>query len=414
MDFARLWGLFEQYQVAFVSVTQQLNTTTSTGRLMLNVLMSFAQFEREIISERTSDKMCAARRKGKWMGGPPILGYNLDRERHCILVNPDEVPMVREIFNLYIQDQSALKVAEELNRRGWMTKSWIRKNGKRVEGTRWDKARVVRHLTNVAYIGKVLHKGELYEGEHEGIIEEHIFDQAQSILEMNGNGCGPVARNSHGALLKGLIRCGACGAAMAHTYTNKRGKLYRYYACNTRQKQGTEACESGSLPAQDVEDFVVAQIRQIGKDPQLVEAVHREALKLQQDQVPRLESELAKLKTDRQKKTKEIDRLVDVLSSSGTPLPTVRRRLKSAEETLARLDERMIELRRSIVACRAQTVDADHLRKTLEQFDPLWEVLRTAERIALVRQVVTSAVYEPATGNIALTLRYSQGHQNQD
>jgi len=371
---------------------------------MLNVLMSFAQFEREIISERTSDKMCAARRKGKWLGGPPILGYDLDREKHRLLVNPEEAEMVREIFDLYIQNQSALKVAEELNRRGWMTKSWTRKNGKAVEPTRWDKAKVLRLLSNHTYIGKVLHKGELYAGEHEAIVEAGIFEQAQSIVEMNGFGCGPANRNKHGALLKGLIRCGACGAAMAHTYTKKGDRLYRYYACNTRQKQGREACNAPSLPAQDVEDFVVEQIKKIGKDPKLVEQVYAEAVRQQKEQIPRLEAELAKLSRERQKKAGEVRRLVSVLASAESPLPSVSEHLQAAEKALAKLDGSLAELKRSLAVIRSQTIDAKHLRLTLERFEPLWEVLHFAERVALVQQVVQAIVFDPTSGHITLDL----------
>ena len=124
LDFARLIDVFDQHNVSFVSVTQQFNTATSMGRLVLNVLLSFAQFEREIISERTSDKMCAARRKGKWLGGPPILGYDVDREKHRLIINPEEAEMVRELFDQYLQRRSLLAVVQEVNHRGWTTKSY--------------------------------------------------------------------------------------------------------------------------------------------------------------------------------------------------------------------------------------------------------------------------------------------------
>jgi site-specific DNA recombinase len=237
LDFAGLMWTFERHNVSFVSVTQRFNTASSMGRLVLNVLLSFAQFEREMIAERTSDKMCAARRKGKWLGGPPILGYDLDREKHRLVINPEEVEMVREIFDLYVQRQSTIKVVEELNRRGWTTKSWVKSDGTRHEGTRWDKARLIRHLANITYPGKILHEGEVFHGEHEAIIDPGIFVQAQALITNNGNGSSPAVRNQHGTLPKGPLRCGGCGVAMAHAYTNKKGRLYRYYACNTRQKQ---------------------------------------------------------------------------------------------------------------------------------------------------------------------------------
>jgi site-specific DNA recombinase len=302
LDFLRLIELFESYGVAFVSVTQQINTATSAGKLMLHILASFAAYERSVISERTSDKMCAARRKGKWLGGPPILGYDLDREKHRLVVNPEEAEMVREMFDLYIQRQSTIKVVEELNRRSWTTKSWVKKDGTRHEGARWDKARLIRHLTNMTYTGKILHKGEVFEGEHEAIIDEGAFEQAQALIANNGNGSGPAVRNQHGALLKGLLRCGRCGAAMAHTYTKKKTRLYRYYSCNTRTKQGRSACDTPSLPAQDVEDFVVQQIRQIGQDPDLVEQVYAEALRQQQAESLKLYAEHQQLLRRRQRK----------------------------------------------------------------------------------------------------------------
>ncbi len=362
-----------------------------------------------MIGERTSDKMCAARRKGKWMGGPPILGYDKDPEAHRILVNETEAQMVREMFELYVQHQSALKVAIELNRRGWTTKSWVRKNGKRVEGSRWDKAKVLRHLTNATYIGKVLHKGELYVGEHKAIIDEDLFNRAQEIVGQNGYGCGPAVRNKHAALLKGLIRCGKCGAAMAHTYTNKGSTLYRYYVCNTRQKQGKGACDTPSLSAPDIEDFVVRQIKQIGNDPKLVEQVYAEARLQQRSEVPRLEAEYDKLYDERQRKTAEINSMVQVLSEATEPMPTVTARLRETEGLVSRMEARLHELKLQIAELKSQTIDAEHLRETLQQFDPIWDVLHMPERIALVQQVVSSAVYHADTGEIALTLNSCTG-----
>lgn len=405
LDFTRLLELFEEKGVSFVAVTQQINTTTSAGRLMLNVLMSFAQFEREIISERTSDRMCAARRKGKWVGGPPILGYDIDREHTKLLVNPGEAEMVRELFDLYLRYQSTLKVVEELNRRGWRTKSYVTKDGTRHEGSRWDKARLIRHLTYVTYTGNVLHKGEVYEGEHEAIVDQATFDRVQAMIERNSNGCNPANRNKHGALLIGLIRCAKCGAAMAHTYTNKKGKLYRYYACNTRQKQGREACDTGALPAADVEAFVVKQIRQIGQDPQLVEQVYAEAQRQQAERVPRLRAEYDKLLRQRQRCGEKIKRMVALIANADEPRSSFNEGLVATEETATALDQRLAELKSQITEAESQTIDADHLRETLQQFDPLWDVLHATERVQLVHQVVDAVRYNTDDDTISVTLR---------
>ena len=165
LDFARIMEVFEQRKVSFVSVTQQFNTATSMGRLVLNVLLSFAQFEREIIGERIRDKIAANRRKGKWTGGTPILGYDVDRTgpRPKLAVNAAEAARVREIFALYLKHGALLPVVEELVARGWMNKTWKTKAGEPVGGRPFDKCSLYALLTNPLYVGQVKHKEQVYE-----------------------------------------------------------------------------------------------------------------------------------------------------------------------------------------------------------------------------------------------------------
>src|SRR6266436_353249 len=155
LDFARLMDRFDQRAVSFVSVTQQFNTTSSLGRLTLNILLSFAEFERQIISERTRDKMSAARRKGKWVGGTPVLGYDVDPRGGRLVVNPSEARRVREIFELYRSHRSLAVVVAELAQRGWATKSWKSRRGIRHTGRPFTKASLRLLLTNATYSGNV-------------------------------------------------------------------------------------------------------------------------------------------------------------------------------------------------------------------------------------------------------------------
>jgi len=155
LDFARLMERFEQRSISFVSVTQQFNTTTSLGRLTLNILLSFAQFERELISERTRDKMSAARRKGKWVGGTPVLGYDVDPRGGRLVINEKEAERVRQIFELYRSHRSLSSVLAELAHRRWNTKSWKSKRGIRHSGRAFTKASLRMLLTNAVYAGKV-------------------------------------------------------------------------------------------------------------------------------------------------------------------------------------------------------------------------------------------------------------------
>src|SRR5262249_23047716 len=161
LDFAQLMQRFEKYNVGFVSVTQQFNTATSMGRLILNVLLSFAQFEREIISERTRDKVAATRRKGKWSGGRPPLGYNIDPHGYKLVVSEDEAVQVRAIFALYVELESLLPVVQELERRGWTHKRWKSRKGIELGGEPFTRTSLHRLLTNPIYVGKVRYKHEI-------------------------------------------------------------------------------------------------------------------------------------------------------------------------------------------------------------------------------------------------------------
>ena len=267
MDFSRLVELFDQHGVSFVSVTQQFNTTHSMGRLTLNILLSFAQFEREIISERTRDKMAATRRKGKWSGGHPILGYDVVERK--LVINEAEAACVRQIFELYLEHQSLIATIQELNRRGWKTKRWTIKKGGESGGRPFDKGNLHGLLTNVLYIGQVRYKTEFHAGEHQGIVDPVLFERVQALLQENARTDGTAARNRFAALLTGLLRCVPCNCSMPHTHTVKRKTRYRYYVCLHAQKQGWNACPSQSVPAPEIERFVIDQIRGLGRDTAL-------------------------------------------------------------------------------------------------------------------------------------------------
>src|SRR6266436_663835 len=182
LDFARLMEIFEQHGVSLVSVTQPLSTTSSLGRLTLNILLSFAQFEREMIADRTRDKMSAARRKGKWVGGIPVLGYDVAAGGGKLVVNYEEARHVRAIFALYLELQSVDKLLVELQKRRWLNKRRRRRAGNPDAGRPFTKTGLERLLANVVYIGQVRFQGENYAGEQAGIIEQAVWRQAQELL----------------------------------------------------------------------------------------------------------------------------------------------------------------------------------------------------------------------------------------
>ena len=178
LDFARIMEILDKHGATFVSVTQQLNSTGSMGRLTLNVLLSFAEFERQMICERTRDKMGAARRKGKWVGGNPVIGYDVAPRSGFLLVNPEEAQRVREIFTLYLELGSLVPVVEELDRRGWRMKSWITREGRRAGGKPIVKNSLYNVLTNWIYTEQVKYGGQIYKGERVGGLHHRFRGRA--------------------------------------------------------------------------------------------------------------------------------------------------------------------------------------------------------------------------------------------
>ncbi len=261
LDFARLIDRFDQRGVSFVSVTQQFNTTSSLGRLTLNILLSFAQFEREIIGERTRDKMSAARRKGKWVGGTPVLGYDVDVGGGRLVINEKEARRVREIFKLYKTHRSLLKVLAELGATRCTNKCWKSKRGVEHVGGPFTQATLRNLLTNATYSGKVEHKGTIYPGEHAPIVDPALWEELNAEIRARRREGSDLVRTSQNALLAGLLFCQTCERPMVATYTAKRERRFRYYVCQTARQKGWDSCPTKSVRAALIEDAVVAQLR---------------------------------------------------------------------------------------------------------------------------------------------------------
>ncbi len=266
-DFARIVDAFERHNVSFVSVTQAFNTTTSMGRLTLNILLSFAQFEREVIGERIRDKFAASRARGLWMGGTPPLGYDVVARK--LVVNETEAKLVRLIFSRFLRVGSATKLAQELRRAGHTTKTWTTQNGRHRPGKPLDKGALYKILGNRVYLGEAVHKGTPYPGEHEAIIDRAIWDKVHAILATNTVMRANHSRAQTPALLKGLLFAPG-GHAMTPSHTRKAGKLYRYYVATDAIRQGYSGCAVRAVPAAEVEEAVIAQVRHLLQTPEII------------------------------------------------------------------------------------------------------------------------------------------------
>jgi DNA invertase Pin-like site-specific DNA recombinase len=259
MDFAKLVEVMDAHGVTFVSVTQSFNTTTSMGRLTLNILLSFAQFEREVIGERIRDKFAASRARGMWMGGKVPLGYDVANRK--LVVNEAEAIRVRRVFQLSVETGLGTETARRLQAEGITSKT----------GRPLDKGDVYKVLNNRTYVGEVAHKGNIYRGEHQAVVPRELWDRAHAILQVSPRSRAGQNRQHAPALLKGVI-FGVDGRALSPTHCVKNGRLYRYYVAQ-RVLKGCADAEDGlvrRVSAAEIEAAVVDQVRALLRQPEVV------------------------------------------------------------------------------------------------------------------------------------------------
>jgi site-specific DNA recombinase len=264
-DFAKIVEILDARGASFVSVTQQFNTTTSMGRLTLNVLLSFAQFEREVIGERIRDKIAASKKKGMWMGGVPPLGYRV-QDRKLVIVD-SEAEIVRSIFRRYAELGSVRLLKAELEAQGIKSKSWTSAAGRLIGGKPFSRGALYLMLRNRTYLGEIVHKGQSHPGEHAPIIDHPLWDEVQ--MQLAGN---TAERNSgtrtHQPSLLARMLFDAHGNRMTPSYAVKKGTRYRYYVSRPLITQDqSESSTALRVPAGEIEQLVTSRVRQWLLDP---------------------------------------------------------------------------------------------------------------------------------------------------
>lgn len=266
LDFASIMNTFDSNNVMFDTVTESFSSASSSGRLMLNMLLSFAQYERELTGERIRDKFAESKKKGMWMGGYPPLGYNVNDRK--LLINEEEAKVVKLIYERFIETESCTVIVNELNRNGYRSKARShttkRNNGEKL----YSKTTVRRILENPYYKGYVSHKGNLYKGQHETIVNEETWSKVQEIFAKNRN--TKHQKKSSPYPLKGLLKCGSCGSTMTPTCCNNHGLKYRYYTCNRHFR--SKSCEFAlkNVPAEALEATVTEEVLLKLKSPEVM------------------------------------------------------------------------------------------------------------------------------------------------
>lgn len=403
LDFAKLLAVFDAKSVGFVSTTQQFNTRDAMGRLTLNILLSFAQFEREMIADRTRDKMGAARRRGKWLGSRPTLGYRGDREKRKLVVMPEEAEQVKKIFSLYLRLGSAGKVAKRINKYGWERKRFVSQNGREHGGGPWSEKDVHMLLRNAVYIGKVNYRGELYEGEHEAIVDEVIFAQVQHSLSEKACGRGKRRGRNPQYLVQGIIFCGLCGQRMTTTASTQGA--YRYYMCiGRRERRANTACDHPAVQAQVLEKVVVERIGKLCSNAEIRARIALQMQRSEAEMVEPLNLEQAAIDSRRAVLRAEAERLMDAITneSAGPGSRLLAERLGAVEGELNQLQSQSWALEGKRRALRAEVERVQQTVSILEVFDEAWAAFNDKERQELVQLLVERVEVNEPDGKLEI------------
>lgn len=400
LDFVKVMERLNEAGVSFVSVTQNFTTADAMGRLTMNMLMSFAEFEREMIAERTRDKIAMSRRKGKWTGGQVPFGY-LAKEKRLV---PHELEslVVRDAFELFLRHRRTALVARLLNEQQKLPRGARLKAGRLLA---WTTTGIANILKNPLYAGIIVHDGERYRGEHPALIDEDTFERAQRILAGKEKTPLTFHGTNHDYILKGLLRCGLCGASMSPGSTRSARKTYRYYRCSTRDKHGPKGCPAQRLPAGAIEDYVVERIAEAAFDGALAREVEASLLKRLDERRADFEVLRAKLPGPIANYSANASRYVEELTRlEGKARELVEQRLSVETQRLAAAERQLRDAERALADLENTATEVRHVIGALRDFRLVWEAMTTPNRGRLLRALLDRVVVEETSGRVDIHL----------
>jgi site-specific DNA recombinase len=298
-----------------------------------------------------------------------------------------------------------LPVIQELDRRGWRTKRWTTRDGRQRGGRPFSTTSLHKLLTNVTYVGKTRYKHEIHAGEHEAIVDLDTWQRVQALLQRNGRGGSAAVRNQSWALLKGLLRCTPCNCAMTPSFTAKRGRQYRYYQCCAAAKRGRATCPSKAVPAAQIDQFVIDQIRCIGKDPAVLQETLNQARQQDQLRLAALEAERHGLQRVLARWHAELRQCAGHLSRAPDGNTAIVADLAGLQERIAQAEQRLAAVRDQGQVIRQQVLDPEDVARALSQFDPVWMALTLSEQAQMLRVLVARVDYDGARGKVLITFQ---------
>ena len=401
-DFYSLLEIFNEHDVKFVSTTQHFDTTSPAGRLLLHIMLEFAQFEREMSQERTYDKRFAMAKRGMWCGGFVPLGYDVKKKK--LVINKEEAKIVQFCFELYPKLASMGKVAEKLNEMGYRTKKFHLRGKSAAGSTKFDKKKISNILTNNFYIGKVRFKDKdgkqyIFDGEHKPIITDpKLWDSVQNILVNNRETHKTFKQNKYEMLFLGLMRCGTCGSIMTNSSKEKRRKLYLYYRCTAAVIKGKPACPVRTVAADELEEFLIDKFKELGKNQKLLtKSIEKSNVLAKQGLEPlrrskeRTESQLAKI-------NQELKQLVDILKTPDLDKKRARsivKEISDLEGSKEKLEDEIHRIETNMQHLSQHVIDADTFIRLFREFPKVFETFSFDEKRNLILLLVKEVIYTP-------------------
>ena len=406
-DFYKLWDIFQENNVTFVSATQQFDTSNAMGKLTLNILLSFAQFERENTAEKTRDKMRQRARLGKWHGGWMPYGYNYNKKTQKLEINQKEAKAIKQIFEQYNAGQKPAQIANTLNNASYQTKTRIitTKDGKQktVGGNRFNEDMIKNIISNPIYKGYVHLDDKEYPGEHQAIISEAEWQKANKHLTTKTNRPTNYAKDDHTHLLKGILKCGQCQCNLTPYPSGKKdknGQPYLYYACGKVVDNGKNSdCKVRMLPAREFEAIIKQALQGLGQNKALINSAIHNTTNHNKKRIKPLELEKEQTTNALIKTVKEINRLVNIMKSQDMVGKEINNEYKVLLEERKRLENNQQKIELEIERCQQDTLDAENIARTLQAFDKVISVLPIddqKELFQLLIREITVWHYDPA------------------
>jgi site-specific DNA recombinase len=407
-DFLELDETFTRLGIDVVVTTQNIDTTSPAGKMQRNIMLAFAEFERDMIADRTRERLFDRAQKGYWGGGNVLLGYDVVDKK--LIVNEKEAVLVKQIFESYLENPSTRKVAQLLNEQGFRTKVRHTKGGKTLGGSLFNSQNIYDMLNNRIYIGFVNYKDQLFKGFHEAIIDEQIFNRVQDRLAISRNDRFATHDDSELVLL-GLIKCGFCERGLTTSFTKKDGKKYFYYKCTRKTKLGASECEERDIPAEQVEGLVERLISRLGDDNAFFDAVFKQAETNEDTVLIELKEKLAQLMENRALVTREINQVNNFIAKAPDTLDTTSIYAKIAElqESQKGINNQIVLVEKQISLIEETTVSKTNLREAYSKVGQIYSSLDKSAQRKIARGLITEIEFKykksEQTGEIKMGFR---------